>query len=55
MDEPSPTTSTPSRREYIDIQDLVERSLDELEFEARDFADFDDLRARYFEDEFYLD
>jgi len=43
------------RREYIAIQDLLKRSLEELEFEARDFADFDDLNARDFEDEFYLD
>jgi hypothetical protein len=52
---PSPLSSPVARREYIDLQDLFERSMDELEFQARDFADFDDLHARYFEDEFYLD
>jgi uncharacterized protein with von Willebrand factor type A (vWA) domain len=41
-------------RDYADFEDMFERSLEDLEFEAREFEDFD-LDARDFVDELYLD
>jgi len=47
---PSPQVEA---REYTELRDLFERAI--LEFEAREFADSDELDARDFVDEFYLD